>query len=373
MSKHLLKFYPCGNADSTLICLADGRRILWDFANMKDPNDKEDKRCDLPAELNKDVDGDYTVVTFTHADKDHINRFSEYFYLEHALKYQDGERKKIRQLWVPAAVLIDTQVEDEAKVLKAEARYRLKNKKGILVFSRPDKMKKWCDEQEDISYDDVKHLFVDAGQVVPGFNKETDGIEFFIHAPFASISQNIDRNGSCIVVQAVFNDRCNTKMILGADNTHDVWKDIVNITKHFNREDRLIWDFFHLSHHCSYLALGPDKGDDKTVPIDEIKWLFEMQGKWMCRIISPSKPIPEKGTSEDKDNKPPHRQAANYYKDVVELKNGEFIVTMEHPIVSTPEPIIVTIDEFSCASLEKKSKSPEAFIAGASAPRAGTL
>jgi hypothetical protein len=371
MGIHTLRFFPIGNADTTLISLSDGRHILWDYANMRDPNNKEDKRCDLPTELDKVVDNDFSVVTFTHADNDHINGFSDFFYLEHAKAYQGDERKKIDEIWVPAAVLVDSQAEDEAKILKAEARYRLKNKSGIKVFSRPKKMKKWCDDQDDISYEEVKDFFVDAGQLVEGFIKESDGIEFFAHAPFYSESQNLDRNGSAIVVQVTFNDKCDTKLVLGSDCTYEVWKDIVNITKHFNNDIYLQWDFFHISHHCSYLSLSSEKGKDETVPIVELKWLFELQGKERSRLISSSKPIPVKGSAEDQDSNPPHRQAANYYRDIATQKSGEFIVTMENPSESEPKPLIVEIDTDNCAKVIKRALSSAAIIGSSTAPRAG--
>jgi len=357
MNNHKLHFYPLGNADTTLIKLKNGKTILWDFANMKSLNDDEDKRCDLPTLLNKEVDGDFDVVTFTHADNDHIKGFSEYFYLQHAEKYQGEDRKKIDVLWVPAHVLLDTHADLEAKTLKAEARYRLKNKKGIRVFSRPKKMKDWCDQHDDISYEEVKHLFVDAGKIVPDVSLKEDGVEFFVHAPFQSDSQGLNRNDACIIVQATFDDSCNTKIIFGADTTHKVWHDIIKVSKHFKNADRLEWDFFHISHHCSYLSLNSEKGTEKTIPIDDIKWLFETQGHKNCRIISSSKPIPSKDSNEDKDSNPPHRQAANYYKQVASNKGGEFLVTMEHPENSSPECIVVTINQQNCAKIEKKTKS----------------
>ena len=372
MAKHILKFYPLGNADTTLISLSNGKYILWDYANMKDPYDENDKRCDLPEELNKEIKGDYDVVTFTHADRDHINQFSEYFYLEHATKYQSGNRKKIKELWVPAAVLLDTQAEDEARILKSEVRYRLKQKKGILVFSRPKKMKKWCDDQDDISYEQVKHLFVDAGKIVPGFTLENDGAEFFSHSPFKSESQNIDRNAEAIVVQVVFNDKCNTKLILGGDCTHEVWEDIIEVTQHFGNQKRLEWDIFHISHHCSYLSLNnkENKGENKTEPTDKIKWLFEMQGKNKSRLISSSKPIPGKGSDEDNDQ-PPHRQAAAYYKGVADDKNGEFKVPMEEPSIAKPKVMMIEIDKENCAKLVKGVVAGAAFITDKKPPRAG--
>ncbi len=369
MGKHIVKFYSLGNADTSLISLSNGKYLLWDYANVK-TEDADDKRIDLPSELSKEVKEDFDFVCFTHADTDHIKGFSDYFYLEHAKKYQDENRKHINELWVPASVLMDTHAEDEAKILKAEARHRLKSKDKIKVFSRPDKMKAWCDDQDDISYDEVKHLFVDAGKLVPGLTKDTDGIEIFVHSPFASDSKEIDRNGECIVVQAEFNDNCTTKLILGADTPHEVWIDIVNITKHYKHESRLEWDVFHISHHSSYLSLSDEKGKDKTNPKEEIKWLFETQGNSRGRMISSSKPIPAKNSDAD-GNQPPHRQAAAYYEDVANGISGEYLVTMEYPTESSPEPIVLEIDEHNCTKLLKKVVTSATYIASKNPPRAG--
>ncbi|WP_294623438.1 hypothetical protein [uncultured Bilophila sp.] len=48
-----ITFYPLGNADTALIHLADSRLVLIDFANMGDPSNKDDKRCDLPTYLRR--------------------------------------------------------------------------------------------------------------------------------------------------------------------------------------------------------------------------------------------------------------------------------------------------------------------------------
>lgn len=371
MTKHILKIYPLGNADTTLFSLANGKQILWDYANKKDKNDNDDKRCDLPEELDKDTSGDFDVVCFTHADEDHYKGFSEYFYLTHDSKYQDNKRRKIKELWVPAALLLETGFDnEEAKTLQKEARYRLKNKSGILVFSRPKKMKEWCDRQNDISFDDVKHLFIDAGTIVPTFNLENDGVEFFVHSPFYSESQNIDRNKASIVVQVTFNDKCQSKVIMGGDCTHEVWKDIITITSHFGRQERLEWDIFHISHHCSYLSLDAEKGEDITDPEEDIKWLYEEKGNNRSRLISPSWPIPKKG-AEDDNNQPPHRQAASYYKNVANKLNGEFLVTMETPSKEEPKKIIFEIDIQTCIKLQKASAVASVNIADKKIPRAG--
>lgn len=367
-----IRFFPLGNADTTLITLEGNRHILWDYANMKCADDKDDKRCDLPEELNSLVKNDFEVVVFTHADKDHFKGFSDYFYLEHNNGFQQGDRKKIQELWVPAAVLLESELEeDEAKILQREAKYRLRNGAGVRVFSRPKAMKDWCDRQSDISYESVKHLFVDAGSVIDKYSLANDGIEIFVHSPFLSESKNIDRNKASIVVQITFKDFCNTKLILGGDCTHEVWRDIATVTKYKNNEDRLRWDIFHLSHHCSYLSLSSDKGNNKTEPIDEIKWLFEDMSNQKFRIVSPSKPIPTPGSKEDQDSQPPHRQAAAYYKSVMKEKNGDFLVTMSEPTEKSPRTIKVEIGFSTCAVFKKPAASSAAYIGSQNSPRAG--
>ncbi len=365
---HKITFYPLGNADTTLIQLENGKNILFDFANTRDTNDVNDKRVDLPAELNKSVTGSsYNVVAFSHADNDHINGFSEFFYLEHAEKYQGKNRKKIDDLWVPAAVILETNLNGDAAILRAEAAYRLKNKQRIKVFSKPDKLKDWL-EKEGIKPDEVKHLIVNAGTLVPGWMLDTQGVEFFVHSPFAEHidDRDIERNEACIVLQATFNNTYNSKVILGADAVASLWDDIVSVTKYYKRETRLNWDIFHISHHCSYLSLNADdRGNPATVPTKKIKWLFEAQGNTKGKLISPSWEIPNKL----EEVQPPHLEAANYYRAVANAKAGEFKVTMEFPNKEKPEPLVIEINDFGVSIL--KTVIPASFISSKPAPRAG--
>jgi hypothetical protein len=106
---HSVTFHNLGNADSTRISLDCGRKVLFDYANMRDPNDDEDLRCDLPKELRDDLgDRDYfDVVAFSHLDRDHYSGATDFFYFEHIAKYQgtvDGSRIKMQVLWVPPAI-----------------------------------------------------------------------------------------------------------------------------------------------------------------------------------------------------------------------------------------------------------------------------
>jgi hypothetical protein len=127
---------------------------------------------------------------------------------------------------------------------------------------------------------------------------------------------------------------------------------------------------FKLSHHCSYTAIGPEKGDDQTEPSDNVDWLFREQVQVAGILVSTSKPIPKRGTKEDDDVQPPHRQAANFYREIAKDKSGEFIVTMEHPSIPDPKPLVIEIDQFG-ATVKKHQYFGAAAVAARPAPRAG--
>ena len=67
--------------------------------------------------------------------------------------------------------------------------------------------------------------------------------------------------------------------------------------------------------------------------------------------MSTSKPIPQKGSTEDDNPQPPHRQAANHHRRVVREKDGTFVVTMEHPRVNGPKPARFEVTRFKVALL----------------------
>jgi hypothetical protein len=369
-----LTFFPLGNADCCRIDLVNGEKLLFDYADTRCRDDKDDKRVDLPAELRKDLNATgrkyYDIVAFSHLDQDHTCGSTEFFYLEHDKKYQSDERIKMNEMWVPAAVIIEAHdtLGEEHKIIQKEARHRLRNKKGIRVFSRPGLLKDWL-EGEGMTVDEVCHLITDAGQVVPGFTREEHGVEFFAHSPFAkriNECEVVDRNSDSLVLQATFEDYgTETRLILSADAPHEILGEIVDITRQHKREERLEWDVFKLPHHCSYLSLGPEKGKDKTEPGPNVKWLFEDRSHQGGIIVSTSNPIPNEDTDQ-----PPHRQAANYHKDNIADKGGEFRVTMEFPMTSKPEPMVIEIGS-SGAKVVKRTTGGAASATGGPAPRAG--
>lgn len=353
-----------------MIDLDNGTKMLFDYANLA-TGKEDDLRIDLEEalreELNQSQRDYFDVVGFTHADDDHVHGVEEFFYLEHAEKYQNNSRIKITELWVPAAMILEENLDGDARVIRQEARYRLKQGSGIRVFSRPDRLKQWLEDQ-GLTIEERKHLITDAGKLVPGFEKRKDGVEFFVHSPFAAHVGNdvIERNECSLILHATFSfNNIDTKFLLIGDSTYEILTDIVNITKYHSNEARLRWDIFDIPHHSSYLALNGDKGKDKTEPVEEVKWLLEQGGRGGI-LVSSSNPIP----TNDESTQPPHRQAANCYKEYANKINGEFRATMEFPTKTSPEKMVITIDSAG-ATLKKAIVSGINIITSQPSPRAG--
>lgn len=119
--------------------------------------------------------------------------------------------------------------------------------------------------------------------------------------------------------------------------------EIVDVTRKHGNDGRLHWNVYHLPHHCSYTAIGPDKGTNKTKPTEQVTWLMQVQGEPNGYVISPSDPLPYKDSAEDKDDQPPHRQAAEYYKANVLADRRNLLVTMSEPSSTGPKPIVIGI------------------------------
>jgi hypothetical protein len=370
---HTLHFFPLGNADCCRIDLANGQKLLFDYADRRDPSDPEDLRVDLPTTLRSDLRASgrpgYDVVAFTHLDDDHICGASEFFHLDHDPKYQGSGRATIGELWVPAAVITEEGCSGDAAILQKEARWRLVQQgRGIRVFSRPAALAAWL-ARKGLSLASRAHLITDAGKLVPGFVRGVQGAEFFVHSPFASRTENgglEDRNADSLVLHVTFESGGrDTKLLLMADITYEVLAEIVDITRARGNDERLEWDIVKLPHHCSYLSLGPEKGKEKTEPVPSVAVFYEEKGRLGGDVVSTSWPIP----AADEDQ-PPHRQAARYYQDVTAALGGELIVTMEHPTPSAPQPLVIRIDAAK-ATVVRTATGGAASLTSRPAPRAG--
>ena len=366
-----IRFYPVGNGDCSQIILANKKRLLFDYCHRRKAEDKDDPRIDLQKALSDELtaarrDG-FDVVALTHLDDDHIANSTDFFYLEHAKKYQSKGRKGIAVLWVPAAAILEKGLTGEAAVWRSEARYRLKRGKGIRVFSRPSKLADWL-KSEGLSLEKRRHLITDAGQLVPGFTRKSDGVEFFVHSPFAKHADGgtVLRNESALIFHATFevSDR-KTRYLMVGDSTWEILEEIVDITRDRGRDERLQWDLYNVPHHCSYLALGPEKGKDRTDPVANVKWLLNQ-----CQnggiAVSSSDPIPGKDTTD-----PPHRQAAATYRKAIAQNQGrKFAVTMEHPSTKLPKVLEIDVGARGVTLLQSGAAGVSA-VTSSRAPRAG--
>lgn len=337
MSQKLI-FYPLGNAETILFEMNNGEKILFDFAAMK-TDAADDKRYDIKEELS-DID-EFRVVMFTHAHDDHTRGASDFFYFDHAKKYQSIDRKKIKELWVSSAFLLDTNLENgaDAKIIRNEARFRLKNNLGIKIFAAPESLTDWL-EQNDIDYDSVKEKIVYAGTLFK-INSSQDNIEFFVHAPFSEDSEDIDdKNNPSIVVQMrCINDEEITRILITGDVPYNVLDKIVEKSRHFKNEEYLLWDIYDIPHHCSHTGLNKktDKDGYRIEPTENIKWLLHQSMK-NANMIASCDEITE-------ETSPPHLIAKRSYE-FYTAGDVKFLATMEHHAFkkTKAEPIEFIID-----------------------------
>jgi len=349
-----IRFYPVGNGDTSQIVLNNGRRLLFDFHHLSTSEDNKGPEINLASTLRDElasVGQDYfDVVAFTHGDKDHIENSTSFFELEHAAKYQGNGRIKIKTLWVPAAMILETAANDEQSdefvIWRQEARYRLKQGKGIRIFSKPERLKEWL-EENDLTLESRRNLITDAGRIVPDFDLTSDGVEFFCHSPFKKHVDESEeyRNEASLIFSIRFKavDTVVDYLAIG-DTTWEILEDIVDISTAKGNQDRLVWDLFNIPHHCSYLALSDEKGEKTTTPKPKVIDLLNC-GKKDAFLVSSSKKI-----GDDKDAyesvQPPHVQAKNAYVDYLEKNEGRaFLVTMEESPEDSPEPLVFVIDE----------------------------
>ncbi|MDC8640397.1 hypothetical protein [Xanthomonas hortorum] len=355
-TKHQVIFYPVGNGDTTQIILDNGKRVLFDFRHKECAEDDSTPEIDLKATLKKDLEeadrDSFDVVAFTHADNDHIQGSTDFFWLEHAKRYHGEGRIKIDELWVPAAMLLEEATQDQQSeefvLLRQEARHRLLEGKGILVFSKPQALADWLepklkDRGEALSARD--HLFVDAGTLVPGFTLAQDNVEFFCHSPFIEHCDDGDiiRNSAALVFNVRLQaDGLTFDYLEVGDAEYCDLEKIVDITKYHKNDNRLAWDLFNIPHHCSYRALSDEKGDDETTPCEKVAELL-MMGKPDSYVVSCSLPVPD--TKEAYEQvQPPHIQARKTYEKYLKKVNGRsFLVTMEEPNGYKPQPIVFNV------------------------------
>ena len=129
---HIIKYYPVGNGDCSLIKLNDGTTIIIDcqIAEISKENKDTtfDVKADLLKELKKDSDGHPYVDLFvsTHPHSDHCDGFEKNFYcgkLEDYNEENDKDKIVIGELWA-SPMAFNNSIEESAKPIRVEAKRR---------------------------------------------------------------------------------------------------------------------------------------------------------------------------------------------------------------------------------------------------------
>ncbi len=356
-----ITIYPLGNAETILLELSNNKRILIDYAAMR-TEEEGDKRYDITTTLVKF--SSFDVVMFSHAHEDHVKGAKDFFEFDHAEKYQGNGRVKIKELWVSSAFVLDSSVSEDARVIRQEARHRIKKGYGIKVFAEPDKLDQWLIDN-DLSTDDSENSIIHAGTLLK--NKDHclgDELDVFVHAPFSEdANESEDRNDPSIVLQLrLANFSRTTTIFVTGDAPHEILDKIVERSEKAGNDSYLYWDLYDIPHHCSHTGLSDERGEKVTDTSENIKRLLSNYSRKNAVMIASCRAFCDVG---DDDPLPPHFQAKDAY--IKYSGEKEFIATMEYPNKVNPQPLVYEIDMFG---ITKKVVTASPIITSP-APRAG--
>ncbi len=372
MSKHILKYFPVGNGDTSLIKLKDATTIITDCRIRKVEDGVYDVKKDLLESLDTNGDGNPFVDLFilTHADQDHCHNFRKHFYKgdpeQYDPKNSDHEDKIIiDEIWVTTS-LFTTEQSDDANYIRNEVnrRKRLYNNDDSKRNNRGNRLV-LIGYDEDSEFENVPTYV--PGNVVENINDKTlDNFSFFIHAPFEKDLENNqaigDRNATSIVYQGSFiDDQGNTicKILHGGDADHYRWDTIKEQSENNDNEHALEWDIFLSPHHCSWSYFNDTPQKDNTTPKQSSLDILDY-GLEGAKVIASCKTI------ENNDDNPPHYKAKEEYLDKVEDDNfyntTEFYEEFDKPIVfeikDSNGPKLIKSSAFAGIGISTGDKKP---------------
>lgn len=373
MSK--IKFYPVDNGDTVLIKV-DKTTIQID-ANIRESDDCYDVMSDLIDEFSKDGEGKYHLDLFmlTHPDEDHCHGIDTYYYLGDPDKYSDEDLENdlviIDELMVTPMLFTDA-TSAPAKALKKEAERRRK----LWDENSSDKTKAG-NRLVIIGYDgDKKYENVTSyipGETIKKINgKSMTMLEFFVHSPFKDSlvegRAEADKNETSIVMQARFkyastDTNSSALYLFGGDADHYIWEEIQDQSKAHGNDDKLDFDIFMATHHCSWTYFNdvPYKKGETDEPVESSKNLIKNHKMTGAVIIASSKQI------KDDDDNPPHYPAKEEY--VKLIGSDKFISLAEQPDSKNPKPVVY---EVTSTGFQRKDKNQQKGSAGAAIGSSGT-
>jgi hypothetical protein len=346
----IIKYYPVGNGDTSLITLEDKTTILVD-CNIR--NCDNDETFDVKKDLLKNIqtaDGIPYVDVFilTHGDQDHCRGFKKHFYQGAPENYSNTHKKegliRIDTMWFsPMIAEENTNDDEDAHQLEAERRLALHQRKDP-KRDNPGNRIKIIGYDGNKDYKDLDYLRAKPGEIVTRFN-DRDQVLFsiFIHAPFKEHLEALGddkKNSTSIVFQARFKNNpyqqdFSTLAMFGGDSDHTSWSIILEKTRKYKNEHALNWDLFLSPHHCSWSFFNERPQAENSSPIKTSLEVLDYKRN-NAKVIASSKTI-----LDDEDN-PPHFEAKSEY--VKKVANTNFLNTTTYNVVGKiPQPIIFEV------------------------------
>ena len=376
--EHIIKYYPVGTADCTLIKLDNDKTIIVDcqiLADLTDGNGKQvmfDVKADLLKELKKDASGRPFVDLFisTHPHDDHTKGFESNFYHGDIADYDKDKNKDqiiIEELWITPRGM-KNNLADTAEEVRREAKRR-----RDLYDSNPNFYGSKGNYLRIIGYDkdkafDARYCYVPGKTVTSVHGSSLSWLDIFIHAPFKEDVETSkkydDKNATSIVVQFGFKiegfEGYKSRVLMGGDAEHEIWQHILDNN---SDDEKLKWNIFLSPHHCSWSFFNESNNKKEIKPSAES--ILNKQIGSFAHIIASSNEIKNDG------NNPPCYEAKQEYIKKLKAGSSHFLNTATHSKVGNiPQPIVFKISE------NGKTLKENATIAGTSsianpAPRAG--
>ena len=376
--EHIIKYYPVGNADCSLIKLDNGMTVIVDcqiLADLTDGKGKQvvfDVKADLLKELKKDASGRPYVDLFisTHPHKDHTKGFEGNFYHGDVSKY-DKEKNKdeiiIEELWItPRGIMND--LADTSEEIRREAKRRRKLYDDNISFhGSTGNFLRIIGYDKDKDFDS-RYCYVPENTVTSVHGSSLSWLDIFIHAPFKkdieSSKRDDDKNAISIVVQLGFKiqgySEYKSRVLMGGDAEHNIWEHILENNKD---NERLRWNIFLAPHHCSWTFFNDSSNKKEVLPCAES--ILDKQIGSLAHIVASSEEI------KDNDKNPPCYQAKQQYINRLKSGSSHFLNTATNSKVGNiPQPIVFKINEYGKTLKEVTTVAGTSSIANP-APRAG--
>lgn len=350
MANAIIKYYPVGNGDTSLITLEDKTTILVDCNIRNCDNDETfDVKKDLLASIQRTNGIPYVdVFILTHGDQDHCRGFEKHFYQGAPENYSEADKKegliRIDTMWF-SPMIAEQNANDDETVHQKEAERRLAlHRKKDPKRDNPGNRIKIIGYDGNSDYKDLDHLRAKPGEIVTRFN-DKDQVLFsvFIHAPFKEHLEALGddkKNSTSIVFQARFKNTSyqqdfSTLAMFGGDSDHTSWCIILEKTRKHKNEHALKWDLFLSPHHCSWSFFNDRPQAENPEPKKTSLEVLDYK-RSNAKVIASCKKI------SDYDKNPPHNEAKKEY--VKKVTDGNLLNTTTYNVINKiPQPIVFEV------------------------------